>query len=220
MGRESIGRDSNNTQASYDKVAAEYAGQYLPELEHKPFDREMLDRFAGLVKEVGGRVCDLGCGPGQVARHLHEHGVEVSGIDLSPGMVAQAQQANPGIHFQQGDMRALALADDSLAGIAAFYSLIHIAREEVTSVLKELRRVLRPGGVLLLSFHIGSEVVHLDEWWGKPVCVDFTFFERAEMEGYLRAAGFEVEDVVERPPYPEVEYQSHRAYIFARKPGP
>jgi len=214
------GRESNNTQASYDKVAAQYAVQYLPELEHKPLERELLDRFAVLVKEIGGRACDLGCGPGQVARYLHGRGVEVFGIDLSPGMVKQAQQANPGIHFQQGDMRALALPDDSLAGIAAFYSLIHIPREEVTSVLKELSRVLRLGGVLLLSFHIGDEVLHLDEWWGKPVCVDFTFFERAEMERYLLDAGFEVGDVVERPPYPEIEYQSHRAYIFARKPGP
>lgn len=210
--------DSDNTQTSYDKVAAEYARQYLPELEHKPLDRELLDRFARLVKEVDGRVCDLGCGPGQIARYLHERGVDVFGIDLSPGMVEQAQRANPGIHFQQGDMRALALSDDSLAGIAAFYSLIHIPRDEVASVLKELRRVLRPGGVLLLSFHIGDEVIHLDEWWGKPVSVDFTFLERDEMEGYLRAAGFVLEDVVERLPYPEIEYQSRRAYIFARKP--
>jgi hypothetical protein len=73
-------------------------------------------------------------------------------------------------------------------------------------------------GLLLLSFHQGQEIIHLDEWWGKQVSLDFIFFERAEMEAYLRAAGLEIEDSLERPPYVEaVETQTRRVYIFARK---
>jgi hypothetical protein len=70
----------------------------------------------------------------------------------------------------------------------------------------------------LVTFHIGQETLHRDEWWGEEVSLDFIFYETAEMKDYLGAAGFALEEVIERDPYPEVEYQSRRAYIFARKP--
>ena len=114
-------------------------------------------------------------------------------------------------------MRSLPWPDASVAGIAALYSIIHIPREEVVAVLGELRRVLLPGGWLYLSFHIGNEVRHTDDWWEKPVDLEFIFFEPAEMEGYLLAAGFTPIEILERDPYPDVEVQTRRAYIFARR---
>lgn len=209
--------NAESTRASYDRVADEYARLIADELKDKPLDREVLDRFAAKVADKG-RVCDLGCGPGQVARYLHERGADAFGIDLSPKMLEQARRINPAIEFRQGNMRALDLPDGALAGIATFYSIIHIPRGEVVRVLEELRRVLQPGGLLLLAFHRGSEVVHLDEWWERPVSLDFAFFEREEMEGYLREAGFAIEESIERAPYPEVEHQSHRVYLIARNP--
>ena len=71
--------------------------------------------------------------------------------------------------------------------------------------------MLRPSGLLLLTFHIRRETGHRDEWWGKEVSIDFLFFEAEEMKGYLRAAGFGLQEVIEREPYPEVEYPSRRA---------
>ena len=79
-----------------------------------------------------------------------------------------------------------------------------------------MRRALRPEGLLLLSFHIGSEPVHPDEMWGHRVTLGFFFFETEQMKAYLREAGFEVDDAIERDPYPEVEVQTRRAYLFAR----
>ena len=206
---------NDDTQSSYDRVAEEYTRRMLAELDHKPLDRELLERFAAQVAHAG-RVCDLGCGPGQVARYLRDHGADAFGIDLSPAMVELARRSHPGMVFQQGDMRALPLADGALAGVAAFYSLIHIPRAEVTAVLKEIRRVLQPNGLLLAAFHRGDEIRHLDEWWDQPVSVDFVFFERDEMADYLQAAGFTFDEVIERDPYPEVEAQTRRIYIFAR----
>lgn len=204
-------------QSSYDRVAEEYARRIFGELEHKPFDRQLLDRFAVRVQGPGS-ACDLGCGPGHVARYLHERGVRVLGVDLSPAMVELARRLNPGIEFRQGNMLSLDVGEGAWGGIAAFYSIIHIPRSEVSAALVEMKRVLRPGGLLLLAFHFGDETVHLDEWWGHPVSVNFLFFRPDKMATSLRAAGFELEEIVEREPYPQVEHQSRRAYIFARKP--
>jgi SAM-dependent methyltransferase len=201
----------------YDPIAAEYAKRLYHELDHKPLDRALLERLAAQVGELGP-ICDLGCGPGQVAAYLHSRGAQVCGIDLSAEMVRQARQLNPEINFQQGNMLALTdMADQAFGGIAAFYSIIHIPRELVVAALREMWRCLRPQGLLLLTFHLGQQVIQFDELWEQPVALDFIFFETAEMTGYLTAANFELEEVIERDPYPEVEVQTRRAYIFARK---
>jgi ubiquinone/menaquinone biosynthesis C-methylase UbiE len=210
-----VDRHTTNVQSSYDRVADEYAQRIYDELRHKPLDRELLDRLADQVRGRG-TVCDLGCGPGHIARYLHERGVPVVGVDLSPEMIAQARRLNPEITFIEGNMLALEAPDRAWAGIAAFYSIIHIPRADVVRALREMKRVLQPGGVLLLAFHIGDETIHKDEWWGQQVCIDFFFFQTREMLASLNAAGLAVVQVIERDPYPGVEHQSRRAYIFAR----
>jgi SAM-dependent methyltransferase len=208
----------DNVQASYDRVAAEYVRRIFGELTHKPLDRQLLDRFAAKVDGLGP-VCDLGCGPGHVARYLHDRGVQVMGLDLSPVMVEQARRLNPNIEFRQGNMLSPDIEDRSLGGIVAFYSIIRVSRADIPVALAEMKRVLCPGGLLLLAFHVGDETVHLDEWWGQQVSVDFLFFRPEQVSDSLRAAGFEIEEIVEREPYPDVEHQSRRAYIFAKTPG-
>lgn len=202
---------------SYDAVAEDYILRIYDELRHKPLDQQLLDQL--VLEARGGPICDIGCGPGHVARYLHEQGADVCGIDLSDAMVERARELNPGIGFRQGDMRALDVNGGSFAAIAAFYSLIHIPREEMVPVLGELRRVLRPDGLLLAAVHLGDSTLHLDEWWGHAVSVDFHFFGTAEMSDWLESAGFVVTSIIEREPYPEIEHQSRRAYIFAKLAG-
>lgn len=208
---------TDELKAAYAKVAHEYVTRIYGELAQKPFDCKMLDWLTEKVADRG-IICDMGCGPGQIARYLHEHGAKACGVDLSPDMIQEATRLNPGIPFQAGDMLALTdTPDDAWGGIAAFYSIIHIPREQVVQALREFRRVLRPGGVVLLTFHLGTEIRHLDEWWGHSVSIDFIFFEREEMKGYLQQAGFRLEEAIERDPYPpDVEAQTRRAYLFAR----
>jgi SAM-dependent methyltransferase len=213
----SFSRNSrSDLSASYDELAEEYTRRIAGELEHKPFDRKLLDRFAAMF-DAEDTICDMGCGPGHVARYLHDRGVRVIGVDLSPQMVNQARLLNPGLDFRQGDMMSLDVGGESWAGIVLLYSIIHIPRAEVVRALRELRRCLRPGGRLLVSFHIGDDLVHLDELWDHPVSIDFLFFRADEMLGYLSEAGFDIDESLERDPYPDVEYQSRRAYILARK---
>ena len=206
----------SEVQTSYDRLAPEYAARIYGELAHKPFDRELLDRFAQQLAGKGP-VCDLGCGPGHVARYLHERGVDTFGIDLSPAMVDEANRLNPGLAFRQGDILSLTDREGSWAGAAAFYSLIHFTAGQLATAAREVYRVLQPGGLLLVAFHVGREVRHLDELWGVPVDLDFRFFQPGEMTGCLEGAGFTIDESHEREPYPDVEAQTRRCYIRARK---
>lgn len=98
---------TRSIRVSYDQLADEYARRIFNELYCKPLDRELLDRFAG---EVSGHseICDMGCGPGRVARYLRDAGTTVFGLNLSPKMLEQARQFNPDIPFREGNMLALA----------------------------------------------------------------------------------------------------------------
>jgi|SRR5215469_2719486 len=207
-----------NIRKSYDAVARTYADEIYGELKRKPFDRELLDRFAALVRGHG-RTCDIGCGPAQIARYLKDRNVDAFGLDLSAGMLREARRLNPDLAFLESSMLALGLASESVYAIAAFYSIIHIPRRQVVSALVEMRRVLKRGGHLLLTFHLGSEDSYHEELLGHAVSLDLALFTTAEMSGYLREAGFRIEEVLERDAYaPEVEYQSRRGYLWASKP--
>jgi ubiquinone/menaquinone biosynthesis C-methylase UbiE len=116
-------------------------------------------------------------------------------------------------------MLSLPFDDSSLGGIAAFYSVIHIPRPQLPAVFTEMWRVVRPGGAVLIAFHLGDEDRHINDWWDTPVSLDFCFFRLSEIEGPLTAAGFRIVESVERDPYSEVEHQSRRAYVMAVKPG-
>jgi SAM-dependent methyltransferase len=161
------------TRAAYDAVAADYAELLRDELTYRPFDRAMLSTFAELVQAGGnGPVADIGCGPGRVTAYLHELGLNAFGIDLSAKMIAVARRTHPGLRFDEGSMAALDLADASVAGVVAWYSIIHTPREELPAVFAEFHRVLGPGGHLLLAFQAGDECVHLERAYGHDLALD------------------------------------------------
>jgi SAM-dependent methyltransferase len=208
--------DKEHVRATYDRVAADYAGTFFDELAGKSFDRALLDRFAA-GQRGAGPVWDVGCGPGHVARYLRERGVAACGLDLSAGMLGEARRRNPQLPFVQGTMGALPVADGVLAAIVSFYALIHIPRPEVPAVLREFRRAVRPGGDLLLAVHGGEGEIRTDNWFGREVSIGATLFGADELGVLLGAAGFAVVSREERPPY-EHEYPSRRLYFRARTP--
>jgi ubiquinone/menaquinone biosynthesis C-methylase UbiE len=213
-----MGQHPDKVERLYDTVAKEYAEQFCGELAKKPKDLEILRRF---WQEIGDRrpVWDLGCGPGQTTAYLQNLGLEISGLDISAGILEQARALWPEIHFQKGTLLDLAFDNDSIAGALAFYAMVHFTEEQVRLALNEVFRVLQPGGLFLFAFHIGDETIHLDEFLGKEVDIDVMFFPTDFISGCLIDCGFEKVEITEREPYPEVEYQSRRAYVFARKPA-
>lgn len=204
----------DDLRASYDKVAAEYAKHFVAELDGKPLDRALLAVFADEVRGQGP-VLDVGCGPGHLAAHLAALGVDAGGLDLSPGMVEVARAAFPNLRFEVGDL--LALGDRRLAGIAAFYALCHLPPEMLPRAAASLAGALAPGGCLLVSFHIGDETVHLADWWGHAVAVDFWFHPFESVVAALTGAGLALESTLQRSPYP-TEHPTQRGYVMARRP--
>jgi SAM-dependent methyltransferase len=204
----------NDVGRSYDAIAEAYAEHFFHELDDKPLDRALLEAFAGEVRGKG-RVADLGCGPGHVARWLHDRGVDAIGVDLSPATVEIARRLSPDVEFRTGSMLALDMPDASLAGIVAFYAIVNLTPDEVRVALREMRRVLHPGAPLLLSFHLGDERKHVSELFGVEIALDFYFFPRAFVDEALKAAGFVADAWLERRPY-AAEHPSSRAYCLAR----
>ncbi|WP_433307884.1 class I SAM-dependent methyltransferase [Actinoplanes sp. CA-030573] len=104
-----------------------------------------------------GVVLDLGCGPGHLTDYLRSLGVDARGIDLVPEFIAYAKAAHPEGDYRLGSMASLDVEDGSIAGILAWFSLIHLPPAEVDVVLAEFRRVLRPGGALVAGFFDGGD---------------------------------------------------------------
>ena len=213
-----MGRDLDKVENLYDKVAKEYAETFLGEHEKKPKDQEILRRFS---IEIGDRkpVWDFGCGPGQTAKYLKDLGIEISGLDLSEKILEQARTFHPEIHFQKGNILDLEFDDDSIAGVVAFYAMVHFTEEQVEITSREVFRVLQPGGIFLFTYHIGEEIIHVDEFLGKKVDIDVMFFTTNFISRCLKKRGFVKTEIIEREPYPGVEHESRRAYVFAKKPG-
>jgi SAM-dependent methyltransferase len=184
-----------DTRASYDTVAVSYADQIREVLAGKPYLRAALALFADMVHAVGGGpVADVGCGPGHVTAHLHELGIDAFGIDLSPAMIDVARRDHPGLRFEVGSMTDLNLADTSVAGLLAFWSLIHIPDDAVPAVFGHFRRALRPGGPLLLGFHAGDgSRLKTQGYGGHPMKVYVHRRQPAQVAAWLRDAGFTVE---------------------------
>jgi len=195
-------------------VAESYAEKFFDELSRKQFDRELLERFA--YECPRGRVLDVGCGPGHVGRFLGDLNVDVTGIDLSPSMVDVARRLNEDMRFEVGDMRQLNCRDGEIAGIVAFYSLIHIARDGVPAVLREFHRVIARDGRLLLAVHGGQGSITADEFLGHSARFEATLFELRELKELIEAAGFKVDEAIQREPY-EFEAQTPRLYIAATR---
>lgn len=138
-------------------------------------------------------------------------------------MIGVARERAPELAFVVASMLALPVADGAWSGAVALYSIIHLRAEERAVACRELARTVRPGGWLLVSFHVDSDefatgdVNHLTSWFGQPVQLDGYFLDPVEVVAQLESANFAIMSRVDRQPSPEVEYPSRRCYLLAQR---
>ncbi len=210
------------TRTSYDAIAESYAEVFRSELDEAPLDRALLAGFAETVlrDHPDAEVLEVGSGPGTVTAYLHSLGLDVSGIDVSPGMVEVARRAHPAVGFEVGDMAALARPAAGLSGLVAWYSFIHVPGAQRQDVLGEFYRVLRPGGHLLLAFQVGDGTLHLAEAFGSDISLDFYRLQPDAVAGLLGRAGFELTArLVKAPETTSAASRIPQGFLMARKPG-
>jgi len=177
---------------SYDTVATAYADRVQ---DGPDFEPAALDLFAKLTS---GLVLDVGCGPGRVVGLLHDRGLPVIGIDLSPGMIEVARRDHPGLDYRVGSMTDLDLPDGELTGIISWWSIIHLPRDVLPHAFAEFHRVLAPGGILLMGFHVGTDTTHKTSGYGGlPMNVHVHRWQHEALTEIAVAAGL--------TPYPEPE---------------
>jgi len=198
----------------YDDMAADYVVRFGSDLAGQNPDTEFLDTAADGFPD--GPVIDLGCGPAQVSQYLIGRGRHVIGIDFSPAMLATAAKLVPQAGLVAADLLALPLRDASCAAVVASYSLHHLPKAWLPGALAGIRRVLRPGAVLVIVTHGGSSQELLDRPGGQIV---LSRYSSEELAGVLNSAGFIPELVRTRPPRPE-EFPAEKIRISARlSPG-
>jgi SAM-dependent methyltransferase len=206
----------NSIRDAYDIACDAYVKKFMDELDHKPFDRELLKHFSSLIP-AQKLVLDLGCGPGHTTAYLTSLGLLATGVDLSPKMIEKASQSFPQSRFVVCDFFALPNESSTIAGILALYCIVHLTPDQLVPAFSEMFRVLNPGGVLLLSFHVGTEVIRAENFLDTSAALDFTFFEPPQVCEALTTVGFNSIDIRIREPY-DTEYPSKRCYLFAYKP--
>jgi SAM-dependent methyltransferase len=105
--------------------------------------------------DLGGDVLELGCGAGRLTGYLIEIGGRVHGIDLSPAMIAYCRAHYPGGTFAVGDLLDLsAFQPRSMDAVVATNNVLDVLGDaDRRGILREIRRILRPGGLLWMSAH-------------------------------------------------------------------
>lgn len=214
--------------SAYDAVADSYARELGDELVHKPFDRWLLERIAQDAARLdtggpapGGPVVDVGCGPGHLAAFLADAGADVTGIDVSPGMIARARADYSDLTFEVGDQARL-LKPPRATGwgaVVAWYSLVHLAGSELPGAVAALARTLAPGGRLALALHVGDELRHQSSWWGHDVDLTFVWHDARVVRDAVTAAGLVIDEWYVRGPLADVEAPTERLYVLATRPA-
>jgi SAM-dependent methyltransferase len=208
--------DLELVRASYDRVAETYVTLGVGELAPVPWLRAGLAAFAESVRGLGP-VLDVGCGPGTVTAHLAGLDLDVSGVDLSPEMVAHARRRYPRLHFEVASATALELAPASLGGVLGWWSLFNLPRDVLPAVLAAFAGALVPGGQALIGTHVGDGDVHRSEaYGGVPVTWTTHLWQPEQLAELLAAAGLELVCQLHFPAQAESRPQ---VLLAARRPS-
>jgi SAM-dependent methyltransferase len=208
----------DRVRATYGVVAPAYARELSDELDGLPFERWLLDHVAAAVRDLP--IMDAGCGPGHVTAYLAAAGAHAQGLDLSPEMIAEAQQRHPDVRYEVGDLRRL-MRPAAAAGwgaVLGWYSLIHLAASELPGAVAALARPLAPGGLLVLALHAGADVRRVTSWFETEVpALDVVLHDVPDVVAAVQAAGLNDVEWYLRGPHEWRGETTQRLYVMARR---
>ena len=194
--------------AGYDSAAEAYTRHRATHVESEVLGL-LSELRAGVPK--GSRLLDAGCGGGVIAALLSDH-FDVVGVDISIEQLRLARANSPHARLVCQDLTTLSPPDNSFGAICCMWTIIHIPREEHLGLLELFVRILRPGGLALLSFGRteweGSEPFFGAELW-------WSHFDRDTSLGLVSRAGFDIVRVVDVDDRPSAK---HAPFVLARCP--
>lgn len=181
--------DRRAVREGYDDLA----DAYLAQRDEGGRERELAAGFAADLPD-GARVLDAGCGGGRPATAaLAAAGHDVVGLDASGAMLRRARERVPAAGFLGGDLSRLPFDAGAFDGLLSYHAVIHVPREAHGRVFAEFARVLRPGGLLLVT--VGTEPWEgtNPDWLDSGAAMRWSFHGRETNLRLLGEAGFAVE---------------------------
>lgn len=188
---------------AYDLKAADYAHLYEGRSRLAHFYRMRMKRVWELVDALPpGRILEVGCGPGLMAPHFLQHDFEYVGVDISPGMIAEAKRTcgedDSSADFTVGDVQQLPFPDASFDVVLCLGALEYVSSERLA--LHEMRRVLRPSGLAVISannkwspYNVWDRLVYRRAVSGtQPDAIVREFHSEVELNRLLAVEGLEV----------------------------
>ncbi|GAA1607899.1 class I SAM-dependent methyltransferase [Actinoplanes couchii] len=213
--------EPDQVRRAYDTAAGAYVRVVPTPAIEAPLDLAMIDAFAAEVTAGDDpAVLDAGCGAGRMSRYLADRGCRVRGVDLSPGMLAFARRDHPDLEFTVGSLAALPYPDACFAGVLLWYSTIHTPPAGQARLFAEAARVLRPGGHLLVGFHVGEGVRDLAEVYrrlGHEVRLERYRYTADQVAAHFGPAGLREMGRLVRAPRPTE--RDEQAMLLARREG-
>jgi SAM-dependent methyltransferase len=204
------------TRTAYNLAAQKYYDLFHNEMNEKEYDRKLLDSFAEKFKR-DSLILDAGCGPsGHIGRYLFDKGMQVIGLDISDQCVELTRKYNPGMRFEQGDLAYLPFEAETFDGILAYYAIIDTPKTYQPVLFNEFRRVLRPGGYLLVTVKAGEAEGYVKDLIGIETEIWFTMFSEDDIKSYFKQAGSQIEFMEKRNPY-DFEIQNERIFAIGKK---
>jgi len=171
------------TKSWYDRNAA----NWVIKKANLEYCRSEFEEYQKLLP--GGNVLDLGCGTGRDAHLFVPAGYDYTGVDLSDGMIGEAEKLFPDVKFQVMDLCDLKFADQSFDGIWSFAAYLHIPKKDIAGAIAEANRVLKMGGIGLITVKKGSFESYLGEGEAKRY---WAFYGKNQFAKILSDGGFEI----------------------------
>lgn len=193
----------------YDDIADEYTMDFF----HDTSDNKYIDIF--LESLEGLRVLDVGCGNGRDCKYILQKGFDVSGIDMSYGMLKIAKDKVPNVKFEMVDMTDIRYPDNSYDGIISNCSLFHVPIEELPKTLDSFRRILKPNGKLLLILQEGNGETMVEEPYRKGVYIYVNYFSTNQIKNLLQKHGFSISYIEKEKPLNEFELGNEKLIILS-----